>query len=70
LRSGERKLYCWPASNALEEDLNLIGGVMTNPDTHDAAYLILKFRDYGNVPVVYPPMETVCVCDVFSYFIL
>ena len=63
LRSGEKKLYCWPAGNniSLEEDLNLIGGVTTNPDTHDAPYLVLKFRDYANVPIVYPPMEKVCV---------
>ena len=63
LRSGEKKLYCWPAGNniSLEEDLNLIGGVTTNPDTHDAPYLVLKFRDYNSVPIVYPPMEKVCV---------
>ena len=39
----------------------MIGGVMTNPDTHDAPFLILKFRDYNNVPVVYPPMDKVGV---------
>ena len=63
-------MYCWPAANiTLEEDLNLIGGVTTNPDTHDAPYLVLKFRDYANVPIVYPPMEKVFVFMLYlCYF--
>jgi len=62
LRWGEKKLYCWPTGSSFEEELNPIGGIMTNPDTHDAPFLILKFRDYNQTPVVYPSMDVVCEC--------
>ena len=42
---------------------------MTNPETHDAPFLILKFRDYNQTPVVYPSMDMVCVCTCACVYV-
>uniref|UniRef100_A0A1X7T3H7 PIK helical domain-containing protein n=1 Tax=Amphimedon queenslandica TaxID=400682 RepID=A0A1X7T3H7_AMPQE len=56
-----KTLPCWPVSpeEPLEDLLNPIGTVITNPNAADAPSISVQFKEYSQQPIIYPSMEKV-----------
>ncbi|KAG8445461.1 hypothetical protein GDO86_010297 [Hymenochirus boettgeri] len=60
LKSGEHILHSWTSfPDELEEMLNPMGTVRTNPYTENATTLHIKFPEYVPTPVYYPPFDKI-----------
>ncbi|GLD52844.1 phosphatidylinositol 4,5-bisphosphate 3-kinase catalytic subunit beta isoform [Lates japonicus] len=58
LKTGDINLHCWSSfPDELEEMLNPIGTIQTNPYTGNAAALYINFPEYSSHPVVFPPFD-------------
>lgn len=66
-------MHTWPetvivlsnVSDELEEMLNPMGTVQTNPYTENATALHIRFQEYSKQPISYPPFDKVR-CDTGS----
>uniref|UniRef100_A0A673HRS6 phosphatidylinositol-4,5-bisphosphate 3-kinase n=1 Tax=Sinocyclocheilus rhinocerous TaxID=307959 RepID=A0A673HRS6_9TELE len=55
LKTGDIILHCWSSfPDELEEMLNPIGTIQTNPYTENATELHISFPEYSTQPVVFP----------------
>uniref|UniRef100_A0A4W6CFA6 phosphatidylinositol-4,5-bisphosphate 3-kinase n=1 Tax=Lates calcarifer TaxID=8187 RepID=A0A4W6CFA6_LATCA len=60
LKTGDINLHCWSSfPDELEEMLNPIGTIQTNPYTENATALYINFPEYSSHPVVFPPFDKV-----------
>ncbi|XP_072318072.1 phosphatidylinositol 4,5-bisphosphate 3-kinase catalytic subunit beta isoform [Eucyclogobius newberryi] len=60
LKTGDIILHCWSSfPDELEEMLNPIGTVQTNPYTENATALHINFPEYLPHPVVFPPFDKI-----------
>uniref|UniRef100_A0A8C3T393 phosphatidylinositol-4,5-bisphosphate 3-kinase n=1 Tax=Chelydra serpentina TaxID=8475 RepID=A0A8C3T393_CHESE len=58
LKSGDFLLHSWTSfPDELEEMLNPMGTVRTNPYTENATALHIKFQEYSKLPIYYPPFD-------------
>uniref|UniRef100_A0A4W6CFE3 phosphatidylinositol-4,5-bisphosphate 3-kinase n=1 Tax=Lates calcarifer TaxID=8187 RepID=A0A4W6CFE3_LATCA len=58
LKTGDINLHCWSSfPDELEEMLNPIGTIQTNPYTENATALYINFPEYSSHPVVFPPFD-------------
>ncbi|KAG9494429.1 hypothetical protein GDO78_001995 [Eleutherodactylus coqui] len=58
LKMGEHVLHGWSSfPDELEEMLNPMGTVQTNPFTENATALHIKFTEYSKVGIYYPPFD-------------
>uniref|UniRef100_A0AAQ4RLW4 phosphatidylinositol-4,5-bisphosphate 3-kinase n=1 Tax=Gasterosteus aculeatus aculeatus TaxID=481459 RepID=A0AAQ4RLW4_GASAC len=68
LKTGDIILHCWSSfPDELEEMLNPIGTIQTNPYTENATALHIHFPEYMSHSVVFPPFDKV---RQFSHFVL
>uniref|UniRef100_A0A8U7ND56 phosphatidylinositol-4,5-bisphosphate 3-kinase n=1 Tax=Corvus moneduloides TaxID=1196302 RepID=A0A8U7ND56_CORMO len=57
LKNGELVLHSWSSfPDELEEMLNPMGTVQTNPYTENATALHIRFQEYSKQPINYPPL--------------
>ncbi|XP_051965614.1 phosphatidylinositol 4,5-bisphosphate 3-kinase catalytic subunit beta isoform-like isoform X2 [Xyrauchen texanus] len=60
LKTGDIILHCWSSfPDELEEMLNPIGTIQTNPYTENATELHISFPEYSTQPVVFPPFDKI-----------
>ncbi|XP_056138942.1 phosphatidylinositol 4,5-bisphosphate 3-kinase catalytic subunit beta isoform isoform X2 [Lampris incognitus] len=60
LRTGDIILHSWSSfPDELEEMLNPIGTVQTNPYTENATALHINFPEYSPHPIVFPPFDKI-----------
>ncbi|KAM4695460.1 phosphatidylinositol 4,5-bisphosphate 3-kinase catalytic subunit beta isoform 1-T2 [Discoglossus pictus] len=60
LKAGEHILYCWSSfPDELEELLNPMGTVRTNPYAENATALHIKVQEYSRMSVYYPPFDKI-----------
>lgn len=60
LKTGDHVLHSWSSfPDELEEMLNPMGTVQTNPYTENATALHIKFQDYSKLPIYYPPFDKI-----------
>uniref|UniRef100_A0A8C1ZZ05 phosphatidylinositol-4,5-bisphosphate 3-kinase n=1 Tax=Cyprinus carpio TaxID=7962 RepID=A0A8C1ZZ05_CYPCA len=60
LKTGDIILHCWSSfPDELEEMLNPIGTIQTNPYTENATELHISFPEYSTQPVVFPAFDKV-----------
>uniref|UniRef100_A0A6Q2XC31 phosphatidylinositol-4,5-bisphosphate 3-kinase n=1 Tax=Esox lucius TaxID=8010 RepID=A0A6Q2XC31_ESOLU len=60
LKTGDITLHSWSSfPDELEEMLNPIGTIQTNPYTENATALHIQFPDYIAHPIVFPPFDKV-----------
>uniref|UniRef100_A0A7N6AR02 phosphatidylinositol-4,5-bisphosphate 3-kinase n=1 Tax=Anabas testudineus TaxID=64144 RepID=A0A7N6AR02_ANATE len=60
LKTGDIILHCWSSfPDELEEMLNPIGTIQTNPYTENATALHIHFPEYSSHPIVFPPFDKV-----------
>ncbi|CAI5775529.1 phosphatidylinositol 4,5-bisphosphate 3-kinase catalytic subunit beta isoform isoform X1 [Podarcis lilfordi] len=60
LKTGDLVLYSWSSfPDELEEMLNPMGTVQTNPYTENATALQIKFQEYSKFPIYYPPFDKI-----------
>uniref|UniRef100_A0A3Q3M6F8 phosphatidylinositol-4,5-bisphosphate 3-kinase n=1 Tax=Mastacembelus armatus TaxID=205130 RepID=A0A3Q3M6F8_9TELE len=60
LKTGDIILHCWSSfPDELEEMLNPIGTIQTNPYTENATALHILFPEYSSHPIVFPPFDKV-----------
>uniref|UniRef100_A0A8C0B080 Phosphatidylinositol 4,5-bisphosphate 3-kinase catalytic subunit beta isoform n=1 Tax=Buteo japonicus TaxID=224669 RepID=A0A8C0B080_9AVES len=60
LKNGELVLHSWSSfPDELEEMLNPMGTVQTNPYTENATALHVKFHEYSKQPINYPPFDKI-----------
>ncbi|KAL0973388.1 hypothetical protein UPYG_G00202800 [Umbra pygmaea] len=60
LKTGDIILHCWSSfPDELEEMLNPIGTIQTNPYTENATALHINFQDYSVHPVIFPPFDKI-----------
>ncbi|XP_042313100.1 phosphatidylinositol 4,5-bisphosphate 3-kinase catalytic subunit beta isoform isoform X2 [Sceloporus undulatus] len=60
LKSGDFVLHSWSSfPDELEEMLNPMGTVQTNPYTENATSLQIKFPEYSKFPIYYPPFDKI-----------
>uniref|UniRef100_A0A672QW23 phosphatidylinositol-4,5-bisphosphate 3-kinase n=1 Tax=Sinocyclocheilus grahami TaxID=75366 RepID=A0A672QW23_SINGR len=58
LKTGDIILHCWSSfPDELEEMLNPIGTIQTNPYTENATELHISFPEYSTQPVVFPAFD-------------
>uniref|UniRef100_A0A673ICN1 phosphatidylinositol-4,5-bisphosphate 3-kinase n=1 Tax=Sinocyclocheilus rhinocerous TaxID=307959 RepID=A0A673ICN1_9TELE len=58
LKTGDIILHCWTSfPDELEEMLNPIGTIQTNPYTENATELHINFPEYSTQPVVFPAFD-------------
>uniref|UniRef100_A0A8D3CC39 phosphatidylinositol-4,5-bisphosphate 3-kinase n=1 Tax=Scophthalmus maximus TaxID=52904 RepID=A0A8D3CC39_SCOMX len=58
LKTGDINLHCWSSfPDELEEMLNPIGTIQTNPYTENATALYIHFPEYSSHPVIFPPFD-------------
>uniref|UniRef100_A0A669C0M6 phosphatidylinositol-4,5-bisphosphate 3-kinase n=1 Tax=Oreochromis niloticus TaxID=8128 RepID=A0A669C0M6_ORENI len=58
LKTGDIILHCWSSfPDELEEMLNPIGTIQTNPYTENATALHIHFPEYSSHPIVFPPFD-------------
>uniref|UniRef100_A0AAY4DAB5 phosphatidylinositol-4,5-bisphosphate 3-kinase n=1 Tax=Denticeps clupeoides TaxID=299321 RepID=A0AAY4DAB5_9TELE len=58
LKTGDVVLYCWSSfPDELEEMLNPIGTVQTNPYTENATAIHITFPEYSQISVIFPPFD-------------
>uniref|UniRef100_A0A669EI13 phosphatidylinositol-4,5-bisphosphate 3-kinase n=1 Tax=Oreochromis niloticus TaxID=8128 RepID=A0A669EI13_ORENI len=71
LKTGDIILHCWSSfPDELEEMLNPIGTIQTNPYTENATALHIHFPEYSSHPIVFPPFDKVTQHSIviFSFF--
>ncbi|XP_030634616.1 phosphatidylinositol 4,5-bisphosphate 3-kinase catalytic subunit beta isoform isoform X2 [Chanos chanos] len=60
LKTGDIILHTWSSfPDELEEMLNPIGTVQTNPYTENATALHFSFPEYSSYPVIFPPFDKI-----------
>uniref|UniRef100_A0A8C6KWU6 phosphatidylinositol-4,5-bisphosphate 3-kinase n=1 Tax=Nothobranchius furzeri TaxID=105023 RepID=A0A8C6KWU6_NOTFU len=60
LKTGDVILHCWSSfPDELEEMLNPIGTIQTNPYTENATALHIHFPEYSSHPVIFPPFDKI-----------
>nr|XP_023700850.1 phosphatidylinositol 4,5-bisphosphate 3-kinase catalytic subunit beta isoform [Paramormyrops kingsleyae] len=60
LKTGEVVLHCWSSfPDELEEMLNPIGTIQTNPYTENATALHVQFPEYHAYPIVFPAFDKI-----------
>ncbi|XP_026230942.1 phosphatidylinositol 4,5-bisphosphate 3-kinase catalytic subunit beta isoform [Anabas testudineus] len=60
LKTGDIILHCWSSfPDELEEMLNPIGTIQTNPYTENATALHIHFPEYSSHPIVFPPFDKI-----------
>uniref|UniRef100_M3ZWR1 Phosphatidylinositol 4,5-bisphosphate 3-kinase catalytic subunit beta isoform n=1 Tax=Xiphophorus maculatus TaxID=8083 RepID=M3ZWR1_XIPMA len=60
LKTGDIILHCWSSfPDELEEMLNPIGTIQTNPYTENATALHIHFPEYSPYPIVFPPFDKI-----------
>ncbi|XP_029026989.1 phosphatidylinositol 4,5-bisphosphate 3-kinase catalytic subunit beta isoform [Betta splendens] len=60
LKTGDNILHCWSSfPDELEEMLNPIGTIQTNPYTENATALQINFPEYSSHPIVFPPFDKI-----------
>ncbi|MEQ2270636.1 Phosphatidylinositol 4,5-bisphosphate 3-kinase catalytic subunit beta isoform, partial [Xenotaenia resolanae] len=60
LKTGDDILHCWSSfPDELEEMLNPIGTIQTNPYTENATELHIHFPGYSPHPIVFPPFDKI-----------
>ncbi|MEE6500700.1 hypothetical protein FKM82_003893 [Ascaphus truei] len=60
LKTGEHVLHSWSSfPDELEELLNPMGTVRTNPYTENATALHIKFQEYSKMSIYYPPFDKI-----------
>uniref|UniRef100_A0A8V0ZWE8 phosphatidylinositol-4,5-bisphosphate 3-kinase n=1 Tax=Gallus gallus TaxID=9031 RepID=A0A8V0ZWE8_CHICK len=60
LKNGEFVLHSWSSfPDELEEMLNPMGTVQTNPYTENATALHIRFQEYSKQPINYPPFDKI-----------
>uniref|UniRef100_A0A671VUD2 phosphatidylinositol-4,5-bisphosphate 3-kinase n=1 Tax=Sparus aurata TaxID=8175 RepID=A0A671VUD2_SPAAU len=60
LKTGELILHCWSSfPDELEEMLNPIGTIQTNPYTENATALHIHFPEYSPHSIIFPPFDKV-----------
>uniref|UniRef100_A0A3B3D766 phosphatidylinositol-4,5-bisphosphate 3-kinase n=1 Tax=Oryzias melastigma TaxID=30732 RepID=A0A3B3D766_ORYME len=60
LKTGDMILHCWSSfPDELEEMLNPIGTVRTNPYPENATALHIHFPEYSSHPIIFPPFDKV-----------
>uniref|UniRef100_A0A8D0ABM1 Phosphatidylinositol-4,5-bisphosphate 3-kinase catalytic subunit beta n=1 Tax=Sander lucioperca TaxID=283035 RepID=A0A8D0ABM1_SANLU len=60
LKTGDIILHCWSSfPDELEEMLNPIGTIQTNPYTENATALHIHFPEYSSHSIVFPPFDKV-----------
>ncbi|XP_073673718.1 phosphatidylinositol 4,5-bisphosphate 3-kinase catalytic subunit beta isoform isoform X1 [Garra rufa] len=60
LKTGDIILHCWTSfPDELEEMLNPIGTIQTNPYTENATELHISFLEYSTQPVVFPAFDKI-----------
>ncbi|KAM8853882.1 phosphatidylinositol 4,5-bisphosphate 3-kinase catalytic subunit beta isoform 1-T2 [Synchiropus picturatus] len=60
LKTGDIILHCWSSfPDELEEMLNPIGTIQTNPYTENATALHIHFPEYSSHPVIFPPFDKI-----------
>uniref|UniRef100_A0A8D2L4A8 phosphatidylinositol-4,5-bisphosphate 3-kinase n=1 Tax=Varanus komodoensis TaxID=61221 RepID=A0A8D2L4A8_VARKO len=58
LKTGDFTLHSWSSfPDELEEMLNPMGTVQTNPYTENATALQIRFQEYSKMPIYYPPFD-------------
>uniref|UniRef100_A0AAQ6AMX5 phosphatidylinositol-4,5-bisphosphate 3-kinase n=1 Tax=Amphiprion ocellaris TaxID=80972 RepID=A0AAQ6AMX5_AMPOC len=58
LKTGDIILHCWSSfPDELEEMLNPIGTVQTNPYTENATELHIHFLEYSSHSIIFPPFD-------------
>uniref|UniRef100_A0A672GZ99 phosphatidylinositol-4,5-bisphosphate 3-kinase n=1 Tax=Salarias fasciatus TaxID=181472 RepID=A0A672GZ99_SALFA len=64
LKTGDITLHCWSSfPDELEEMLNPIGTIQTNPYTENATALHIHFPEYSSHPIIFPPFDKVRQTD-------
>ncbi|XP_060098149.1 phosphatidylinositol 4,5-bisphosphate 3-kinase catalytic subunit beta isoform [Heteronotia binoei] len=60
LKTGDFILHSWSSfPDELEEMLNPMGTVQTNPYTENATALHIRFQEYSKLPIYYPPFDKI-----------
>ncbi|CAL8336861.1 unnamed protein product, partial [Boreogadus saida] len=60
LKTGDVILHSWSSfPDELEEMLNPIGTIQTNPYTENATELHMHFQEYSSHPIVFPPFDKI-----------
>ncbi|XP_029964192.1 phosphatidylinositol 4,5-bisphosphate 3-kinase catalytic subunit beta isoform [Salarias fasciatus] len=60
LKTGDITLHCWSSfPDELEEMLNPIGTIQTNPYTENATALHIHFPEYSSHPIIFPPFDKI-----------
>ncbi|XP_034023735.1 LOW QUALITY PROTEIN: phosphatidylinositol 4,5-bisphosphate 3-kinase catalytic subunit beta isoform [Thalassophryne amazonica] len=60
LKTGDIILHCWSSfPDELEEMLNPIGTIQTNPYTENATALHIHFVEYLSHPIIFPPFHKI-----------
>ncbi|CAL8343536.1 unnamed protein product [Arctogadus glacialis] len=60
LKTGDVILHSWSSfPDELEEMLNPIGTIQTNPYTENATELHVHFQEYSSHPIVFPPFDKI-----------
>ncbi|KAI4790697.1 hypothetical protein KUCAC02_034464 [Chaenocephalus aceratus] len=60
LKTGDIILHCWSSfPDELEEMLNPIGTIQTNPYTENATALHIHFPEYSSHPIIFPPFDKI-----------
>ncbi|KAM9732701.1 phosphatidylinositol 4,5-bisphosphate 3-kinase catalytic subunit beta isoform 1-T3 [Menidia menidia] len=60
LKTGDIILHCWSSfPDELEEMLNPIGTVQTNPYTENATALHIHFPEYSSHSIIFPPFDKI-----------
>lgn len=59
-------INCSNVSDELEEMLNPMGTVQTNPYTENATALHIRFQEYSKQPINYPPFDKVITISFLS----
>uniref|UniRef100_A0A3B3BLJ0 Phosphatidylinositol 4,5-bisphosphate 3-kinase catalytic subunit beta isoform n=2 Tax=Oryzias melastigma TaxID=30732 RepID=A0A3B3BLJ0_ORYME len=60
LKTGDMILHCWSSfPDELEEMLNPIGTVRTNPYPENATALHIHFPEYSSHPIIFPPFDKI-----------
>uniref|UniRef100_A0AAY5EPD8 phosphatidylinositol-4,5-bisphosphate 3-kinase n=1 Tax=Electrophorus electricus TaxID=8005 RepID=A0AAY5EPD8_ELEEL len=64
MKTGDITLHTWSSfPDELEEMLNPIGTIQTNPYRENATALHVRFPEYSPQPVVFPPFDKVCTLN-------
>uniref|UniRef100_A0A4W3JS83 phosphatidylinositol-4,5-bisphosphate 3-kinase n=1 Tax=Callorhinchus milii TaxID=7868 RepID=A0A4W3JS83_CALMI len=66
LKSGDLDLHCWSSfPDEMEDMLNPMGTVQTNPYSENAASLHIQFQEYSKSVIYYPAFDKVSLYYIF-----